>query len=157
MICPLCNKDSAYCAEYDKSIVVCRCKGLQVVGKMENIKYIPFDNSIKWNIKKINNIENLMLIGKKLNIATKLRENAEFYFKQGDTYTLYSKNILKYIILVNNKKIFSPRKSFLSGYGLIEVREKDIDSLFDFLISNKIILASEKQNYIKGDSVNGKI
>lgn len=48
--CPLCKKNEAYTNDYGiKNVVVCKCKGLNEVGTLENGKFVPNPKLINYD------------------------------------------------------------------------------------------------------------
>lgn len=154
--CPLCYQKTAYQAEFNKKIIVCKCEGLNEVGKIIDNQFIPNQRN-NWNIRKLNSTDSIMEYGLKFNNAAQNFQHADFFLKNGESFVVYKNNNAKYMLLTKNQEIMYPKKSFLSGYNAEEVDSNDIEDLFNFLINQKIVSKKEKLEYINSKSIKGNL
>lgn len=152
--CPLCQKETAYRAVFNNKIIVCKCQGLQQVGEIKNGKFFSINKQAHWTIRKLNTIDSIIKFGTIFDNAFKNEFYVKNYYSNKDVFVIFKNKQATYMLSAKDKEISLPKQTFLSGHKAKKIEKEDLNDLFSFLISNKILHQQEKDKYLEQGNFN---
>lgn len=147
-LCPLCSKQTAYIAQYGlPDSVICKCKGLNEVGRIVDGKYIPNYSppnkitsskleSENFTYKQLLSLQEIMDMGRIFSNALRDPIPAQRYMDSGKIYVAtHKKDATKNIIFLvnNNKKL----ENFYLAHNRTP-EQQDRNEVVKFLFENNI-------------------